>query len=93
MAAEWSITVLTELALMAATTTATLHHSCAAVVPATPPLVDATLRRRRCDETAEDAGHNLNVVVAVRFADANDNNLSHPSTVKVIIKKISRLLG
>jgi hypothetical protein len=67
--------VLMALALMAATTTATLHHSCAAVVPTTPPFVEATLRRRRCDETAEDAGRNLDVVVTFRFADANNNNL------------------
>jgi hypothetical protein len=74
---EWSITVLTALA-DGMLTTSTLHHSCAAVVPATPPLVDATLRRRRCDETAEDAKRNLDVGVAFRFADANDNNLFIP---------------
>jgi hypothetical protein len=44
-------------------------------VPATPPFVEATLRRRQCDETAKDAGRNLDVVVPFRFADANNENL------------------
>ena len=48
---EWSIKVLTALALMTCYTTATLHP-CAAVVPAIPPLIDETLRRRRCDDDA-----------------------------------------